>query len=54
MAEQERIGAIHHTVDPMRFPKIQKPYEGEAKKAFSPTEIFGNVVETMTNILKER
>lgn len=45
-------GVIHHTVDPMRFPKIQKPYEDEAKKAFSSVELFGNVVEMMTRIVK--
>lgn len=47
-------GIIHHTVDPMRFPKIQKPYEDEAKKAFSSVELFGNIVEEMTNIVKNK
>lgn len=51
---EKHEGAIHHTVDPMRFPRIQKPYEDEAKKAFSPVELFGNVVETMTRIVKEK
>ena len=51
---EKHEGAIHHTVDPLRYPRVQKPYESEAKKAFSGTELFGNVVETMTRILKER
>lgn len=44
---------VHH-VDPMRFPKVQKAYEDEGKKSFSPSKLFGDIVETMVKIQKEK
>lgn len=45
---------IQHHVDPMRFPKVQKRYEEKAKKAFSSIALFGDVVETMVSIQKNK
>lgn len=50
---EKHEGAIHHIVDPLRYPRVQKPYEAAAKDAFSATRLFGDMVETMTKILGE-
>lgn len=46
--------AIQHKVDPMRFPKVQGGYEGEAKKSFSSVKLFGDIVQTMVDIQKNK
>ncbi len=48
----EKVEHIHHHVDPMRYPKVQKGYEGRAKRMFNPTRLFGDLVETMVDIQK--
>jgi len=48
----EKVEHIHHHVDPMRYPKVQKGYEGRAKRMFSGTRLFGDLVETMVEIQK--
>ena len=45
---------IHHHVDPMRYPKVQKEYEGKGKNAFNAVKLFGDVVETMVEIQKKK
>lgn len=45
---------IKHHVDPMRYPKVQKRYEEESQKAFSPVQLFGDLVNTMVDIRKEK
>lgn len=45
---------IHHHVDPMRYPKVQKEYEGKGKNAFNAVNLFGDVVETMVEIQKKK
>lgn len=47
-------GHIHHHVDPMRYPRVQKGYEGRFSRAFQPTLLFGDLVETMVQIQKEK
>ena len=42
---------IHHHVDPMRYPKVQK---GKGKNAFNAVKLFGDVVETMVEIQKKK
>lgn len=49
-----QVAKIHRHVDPMRFPKVQKPLEDKAKEAFKPVELFGDIVETMVAIRKEK
>lgn len=51
---EEKVTHIHHHVDPMRYPKVQGGYEGRAKKMFSPTRLFGDLVETMVGIQKRK
>lgn len=46
--------AIQHKVDPMRFPKVQSGYEGKAKNSFSSVKLFGDIVQTMVDIQKEK
>lgn len=45
---------IHHHVDPMRYPKVQKGYEDKGKEAFSAVGLFGDIVETMVTIQKSK
>lgn len=54
MAYRERVPRVQGHVDPMRYPAVQGRYEREAMKSFAPVELFGNIVETMTRIVKEK
>lgn len=54
MAYRERIPRAQKNGDPMRYPFVQGRYEREAIKSFSSAELFGNVVEVMTRIVKDR
>lgn len=45
---------IQHHVDPMRYPKVQKEYEGKGKNAFNAVRLFGDIVQTMVDIQKEK
>ena len=54
MLAKPKVSDIKHHVDPMRFPKVQKPYEDEAKKSFEPIRLFGDIVEVMTKIVKDK
>ena len=45
---------IQHHVDPMRYPKVQKQYENQSKNAFNAVRLFGDVVQTMVDIQKEK
>jgi hypothetical protein len=38
----------------MRYPKVQKEYEGKGKSAFNAVKLFGDVVETMVEIQKKK
>lgn len=48
------VNKIHHHVDPMRFPKVQKQYEDDGKNSFSSVKLFGDIVETMVEIQKKK
>ena len=54
MLAKPKAPDIKHHVDPMRFPKVQGAYEGEAKKSFEPIRLFGDIVEVMTKIVKDK
>lgn len=45
---------IKHNVDPMRYPKVQKPYEDKSKSVFNAALLFGDIVQTMVDIQKEK
>lgn len=45
---------IKHHVDPMRYPKVQKQYENQSKNAFNAVRLFGDIVQTMVDIQKEK
>ena len=45
---------IHQHVDPMRYRKVQKEYEGKGKNVFNAAKLFGDVVETMVEIQKKK
>lgn len=48
------ITQIKHHVDPYRYPKVQKKYEDLQKKSFQPVRLFGDIVQEMSNVIKER
>ena len=45
---------IKHHVDPLRYPNIQAKYENKAKNSFSAVRVFGELVEEMVTITKEK
>ena len=45
---------IKHHVDPLRYPNIQAKYEIKAKNSFSAVRVFGELVEEMVAITKEK
>lgn len=44
----------HKHLDPLRYPKVQKVYEDNAKKSFSSVKLFGDIVETLVKIRKDK
>lgn len=45
---------IKHHVDPLRYPNVQAQYEKKAKNSFLAVRLFGDVVQTMVEIIKDK
>ena len=45
---------IQHPVEPMSYPEVQKQYENQSKNAFNAVRLFGDIVQTMVDIQKEK
>lgn len=43
-----------HVADPLRYPNIQAKYEKIAKNSFLAVRVFGQIVEEMVDIIKEK
>lgn len=52
--DKPKVLRIKRHVDPMRYPKVQKGYEGGIQKAFKADELFMDIVKSMVSIVNEK